>query len=466
MHHNKVFNLTRWRLAAWYAGVMGVILSISGLAIYCLMDWVHWQGLHQELQSIAGTLHDGLEPQLQQSGKVEPEVEQLIPGLCRVGESCSQQSQTAPTADRHILGAVHQEGYYVRMVNPASQVVAALEYRPLNLPVHSRPLWQTLQDDQGHRYHQISLDLKTETGLFWGYIQVGRSLRDFDTHLASTRLVLLTGLPLVLLLTTAVSWWLAGRAMQPVYRSYRQIQQFTADAAHELRTPLAASRATLEVALQSPHLSDRESRSTLQTLERQNLRLSQLVQDLLLLSRMDMQGGMQKHRPCCLNDILSDIVEEYASLAVTADVLLWLKLPQPAVFVLGDEEQLYRLFSNLVTNAIQYTPPTGKVSVLLNQSDHQALVQIQDTGIGIREADQVRIFDRFYRVDSDRSRQTGGTGLGLAIAQAIAKQHHAKLNVDSQLGQGSVFTLELPIASNFGTYRANGQLQDSPNNRL
>ncbi|MFM7425616.1 MAG: two-component system sensor histidine kinase RppB [Elainella sp.] len=446
MHQNRVFNLTRWRLAAWYAGVMGVILGISGLVVYFLMDWVHWQGLHQELQSIAGTLHDGLEPQLQQPGKVAPEVKQLIPGLCLVGEPCSQRHGETP-ASRHILGAVHQEGYYVRMVNPAGQVVATLAYRPLDLPVQTRPLWQTLQDAQGYRYHQISLDLKTETGLFWGHIQVGRSLRDFDAHLASTRLVLLTGLPLVLLLTTAVSWWLAGRAMQPVYRSYRQIQQFTADAAHELRTPLAASRATLEVALQMPHLSEPESRNTLQTLERQNLRLSQLVQDLLLLSRMDMQEPRQKHRRCCLNDMLSDIVEEYSSLALTAEVLLLLNIPQRPVFVSGDEEQLYRLFSNLVTNAIQYTPATGKVGVILTQQDHQAIVQIQDTGIGIGAADQVRIFDRFYRVDSARSRQTGGTGLGLAIVQAIAEQHQAKLRVDSQVGQGSTFTLELAALS-------------------
>jgi signal transduction histidine kinase len=449
MHQYKIFNLTRWRLAAWYAGVMGMILAGSGLAIYCVMAWVHWQGLHQELQSVAGTLHDGLEPQLKQPGQVEPRVEQLLPGLCVVGEACEQDLAYPKTVpNRHILGAVHQEGYYVRMVNQAGQVVANLGYRPLNLPITTGPLWQTLQDDQGNRYHQISLDLKTETGLFWGYIQVGRSLREFEAHLASTRLVLLTGLPMVLGLTTTVSWWLAGRAMQPVYHSYRQIQQFTADAAHELRTPLAASRATLEVALQVPHLTDAESRGTLRTLERQNLRLSQLVQDLLLLSRIDMQNSVQKYHSCFLNEILADIVEEYSSLAVAAEIVLLLKAPQQPIYVSGDEEQLYRLFSNLVTNAIQYTPPPGEVIVVLNQDDRQAVVQVQDTGIGISNANQARIFDRFYRINSDRSRQTGGTGLGLAIAQAIAQRHHANLSVESQIGQGSVFTVNLPIESN------------------
>ncbi|WP_088888993.1 two-component system sensor histidine kinase RppB [Leptolyngbya ohadii] len=458
MHQNKVFSLTRWRLAAWYAGVMGIILSLSGLAIYFLMDWVHWQGLHQELQSVAGTLHDSLEPQLKQPGQVEPIVERLLPGLCGVGEPCAQSSKSTETpidysgdtaSHRHILGAVHQEGYYVRMVNRSGQVVAALEYRPLDLPVDIRPLWQTLQDAQGNRYHQISLDLKTESGSFWGYIQVGRSLRDFDAHLASTRLVLLTGLPLILLLTTAVSWWQAGRAMQPVYRSYRQIQQFTADAAHELRTPLAASRATLEVALQTPHISEEESRSTLQTLERQNLRLSQLVQDLLLLSRMDIQEGGHKYKACLLNDIVSDVVDEYSDLAFSASILLSaeLRVNHP-VCVVGDEEQLFRLIANLVTNAIQYTPSGGKVIVGLSQDEHSAVVQVQDTGMGIAAADQTRIFDRFYRVNDDRSRHTGGAGLGLAIVQAIALAHHGTVQVQSEVGKGSLFTLRLPLRGN------------------
>ncbi len=445
MHQNRVFNLTRWRLAAWYAGVMGIILSASGLAIYFVMDWVHWQALHQELQSVAGTLHDGLEPQLKQPGKLEPGVEQLIPGLCVVGKPCVP-LYTATMPDRHILGAVHQEGYYVRMVTPSGRVIATLEDRPLQLPVQTRPLWQTVQDAAGDRYHHISLDLKTESGRLWGYIQVGRSLQDFDHHLASTRLVLLTGLPLVLLLTTAVSWWLAGRAMQPIYRSYRQIQQFTADAAHELRTPLAASRATLEVALQQPQISDPESRNTLQTLERQNLRLSQLVQDLLLLSRMDSQEEAQKHHPCCLNDMVSDIVEEYAGWAIAANVLLLSKVDvKHPIFVAGDEEQLYRLLTNLVTNAIQYTPSDGKVTIHLTQDEFRATVQVQDTGIGIAVAHQPRIFDRFYRVTPDRSRQTGGSGLGLAIAQTIAQAHDGTLQVQSEPGKGSLFTLRLPL---------------------
>jgi signal transduction histidine kinase len=107
---------------------------------------------------------------------------------------------------------------------------------------------------------------------------------------------------------------------------------------------------------------------------------------------------------------------------------------------------MYRLVSNLIVNAIQYTPLNGTVTVILDRRDHQAVIQVQDTGIGIATAEQKRIFDRFYRVNSDRSRQTGGSGLGLAIAVAIAQNHRGNLTVQSERGKGSVFKLELPIS--------------------
>lgn len=118
-------------------------------------------------------------------------------------------------------------------------------------------------------------------------------------------------------------------------------------------------------------------------------------------------------------------------------------IPTDPLYVRGNEEQLYRLVSNLMVNAIQATPPEGTVTVVLDQSEEYALIQVQDTGIGIAPEDQSHIFDRFYRVHKDRSRQTGGSGLGLAIAQAIASAHHGTIQVHSQLGLGSIFTVRL-----------------------
>ncbi len=120
--------------------------------------------------------------------------------------------------------------------------------------------------------------------------------------------------------------------------------------------------------------------------------------------------------------------------------------------VTGNQDQLYRLFSNLIVNAIQYTPSGRKVTVCLGRSDHYAVIQVQDTGIGIPQPELTQIFDRFYRVNSDRSRSTGGSGLGLAIAQAIVQAHYGSLDVQSELGKGSTFTVKLPfdIRPNWG----------------
>jgi two-component Ni(II)/redox sensor kinase NrsS len=138
------------------------------------------------------------------------------------------------------------------------------------------------------------------------------------------------------------------------------------------------------------------------------------------------------------------LIEEFSELATIADIDLIEQIPDEQIDVLGDESQLYRLVSNLIANAIQYTPSGGQVVVSLKVKERTVLINIKDTGIGISPEEQKRIFERFYRVDTDRARKTGGTGLGLSIAQAIAQKHQASLRVESELGRGSLFTIHLP----------------------
>lgn len=441
MHQNSLFNQTRWRLAAWYVGVMGAILSLCGFGFYTTIAHAYWEALHRELESISGTLHDSLEPVLIKPGQIEPRVQQSIPGLCVVDTVCSSQVDT-----RHVLGAVQQEGYYARFFTRSGQLIATVGQPPADLPFQAGDgTWQTL-DMADSRFHQISLLLKTSNDYPWGYLQVGRSLRELDEHLATTRWVIFLGLPLAMLLVSAASGWLSGRAMRPIYQSYRQIQQFTADAAHELRTPLAATRATVESTLELDLLPESEARNALRTVERQTSRLAQLVQDLLLLSRMDLQGGMLKQQPCSLTTLIADLIDEFEAMAIAHDLALTSNiLGDRPIVVLGDEEQLYRLLANLVINAIHYTPKGGTIMISLKQIDHEALIHVQDSGIGISSEEQSHIFDRFYRVNSDRSRKTGGSGLGLAIAQAIAQSHQGSIQVKSELSSGSTFTVRLPL---------------------
>ena len=441
MRREKIFLTARSHLAIWYAGVMGIILCISGIASYLVMAHAHWQSLDRELTSVAGTLHDTLEPILETPEQISPIAKKILPNICLVLDQCQ------PNTQRHILGGVHQDGYYVRLLSLSGKPLASIGENPVaNISV--LPEWQDVIDQKGERYHQVSLLITTVNGQNWGYIQVGRSLNDYERHLLYSKLLLLMGLPVALVLTSLAGWWLSGKAIKPVYNSYQQMQQFTADAAHELRTPLAAIQATTESVLRMDTLSEIDVRDTLKTIERQNSRLSQLVKDLLLLSRMDLNILAEKDQSSSINDILSDIEEELSALAISQAIALKFDICKAdSLIILGDEEQIYRLFSNLITNGIRYTPEGGEVKVTLSRHEHYAVIQVQDTGIGIEEADQMRIFERFYRVSSDRSRSTGGSGLGLAIAIAIAQKHKGSIQVKSRLGHGSTFTIYLPLSS-------------------
>jgi signal transduction histidine kinase len=437
MNQNNLFFLARWRLALWYSGVMGIILCLAGIGAYQMMVHAHWQGLQDEIEAVAGTLHDTLEPMLQEPDLMNPYVQNVLPNLCIVSEPCANSPQNQNK--RHILGVTQTNDYYIHFRDRNYQTIATVGNLP-EAEVNREAVWQILQDPRGRQYYQFSLLLKNSVGLTWGYMQIGRSMADYDRHLSESRLALLLGLPIGFIAISIASWYLAKIAMQPVYTSYQQIQQFTTDVAHELRTPLAAIQATVESSLAMDVLPETDSRNVLNVIERQNGRLSQLVGDLLLLSRLDIETNPPKFSHCCLNDILSDLVEELAPLALASDIILNLDLKtETRIFVMGNESQLYRLFSNLIANAIQYSNLNGTVSIFLTLQDREAIVQIQDTGIGIAEQDLPHIFDRFYRVNSDRSRTTGGSGLGLAIAKAIANKHRGNIQVISEFGKGSEF---------------------------
>ncbi|MGK7916779.1 MAG: two-component system sensor histidine kinase RppB [Prochloraceae cyanobacterium] len=446
MKHNRLFARSRRRLASWYAGIISMIFLLCALGVYEAFAQAHRITINQELESVAATLHDSLLPVLKQPGKLEPEVSHLFPNTCLVETGCYH----SDNLHHYRLGPIQQDQYFLRLFALSEDLVAVAGMQP-NLPqISNQQQWETLTDSEGIRYRQVSFLLHTQKGQKWGYLQVGRSLQDFDNYVANVMWILLLGVPLVLLLVMAASWLLAGLAIRPIYQSYRQIQQFTADAAHELRTPLAAIQATAQSNLMLPTLTENKARDTLKTIVRQNKRLSYLVADLLTLCRIDGELSCSTSRPIkgervSLPNLIAEVVEELAALAMASEIELTSQIKgSPSVEVIGNRQQLYCLVTNLVTNAIQYTPAGGEVTLSLKEEHNDVIVCVRDTGIGLSKIEQKRIFERFYRVDKARSRSQGGSGLGLSIARAIALAHHGTLEVQSEIGKGSNFTIKLP----------------------
>ena len=449
MNQNSIFRSTRWRLTVFYTGVIGFLFLLCGFGVWQVIVHAHRVTLERELKSIAGNLHDNLESTLKQPGKLEAASWRYLPNLYLYQNS---KWVLAEYFERHTLNPIDRGAYYVRLLDTKGNPIAQAGIKPDSLPLKRATDSQLVEDRTGDRYQEISLPLSLHSvdgkSLLWGYMDMGLSWQEFDRYLTSLRRTIFWTTPIIILLVIGVSWWLAGLAMNPLYQSYRQIQQFTTDAAHELRTPLAAVRATLESLTRMPGFTEAEARDILKVIERQNLRLSELVSDLLLLSRLDREIRAGDRNICILQDIIADIEEELAALALQKGVSLTSNIQSPtSVEVMGNEEQLYRAIFNLVANAINYTPAGGQITIALSKSNRQALIEVRDTGIGIAPEHQAKIFDRFYRVMGDRSRHSGGSGLGLAIAQAIAKAHKGNIKVQSQVSEGSTFTIQLPTIS-------------------
>lgn len=448
---NKILDRTRLQLAGCYSAVMALLLGLSGLVSYQVLVRAYLYSVDQELQGIAKAFHRNLEQYLTEPGKVPQRLEGTLPDLCLANRPCPQSNGGTDSLENALdrrIASVYQSNYYLRFVSRSDQLVATSGLGSEGLPQTSGKIeWETLQNREGERFHQISLPLHTIDRKVWGYLQVGRSLREVDRRLAALQNMLLIGLPISVLLVGLSSWWLSGLAMRPMQQSYQQMQQFTADAAHELRTPITAILATIDSVLRMPKISESESREAFTTLERQVSRFLGMVKDLLLLSRLEQHTLTFQPQTLCLNDLIFDLIDEFAALAEASNLSLVEQIETHRLLeIVADEDQIYRLLSNLVINAIRYTP-AGKVTLKLYQERDLAVIQVQDTGVGIAAEDLSHLFDRFYRVDSDRSRNSGGTGLGLAIAKAIVGAHDGSIQVQSQIGSGTTFTVRLPLKS-------------------
>ncbi|MEO0011873.1 MAG: hypothetical protein RLZZ535_262 [Cyanobacteriota bacterium] len=291
---------------------------------------------------------------------------------------------------------------------------------------------------------QITLPVYQKQELI-GYLQIGIPLTTTQNNLAELRLVLSIAVPVSLGIIGVTGWVLAGIAMQPIRQAYSQLQRFTADASHELRAPLAAILTNAQVGLITPVRDGSQQLFRLEKITQLVESISTLVSNLLFLARHEGQLATESLQKLDLTNLLQQIADDYQIAAQEKSLNFTYDLSDQPIQILAEPTLLTQAITNLLTNACKYTLAGGKVELRLFKRSHQAIIEIKDSGVGIPEADLPHIFERFYRVDSDRSRQTGGFGLGLAIAKQIIEAHGGEIFVSSQLEKGTIFTLKLPL---------------------
>lgn len=311
-----------------------------------------------------------------------------------------------------------------------------------------------------------------------------RSLKDSEEALDDLRLVLVALVPAFILLSFGGGWFLGIRALQPVdeitetakkislqnlsgslpvprhrdelqrlclawnemlhrlYKSANQLQQFTADASHELRTPVALIRATAELTLRQERSPD-DYRHALRKVQTESEELTHIIEDLLELSRAESSQSGFFFEPLRVQDLVLTIRPAVENMATKNGVDFDVHVPSEELRVPGDRGALRRMLLALLDNAIKFTPSPGRVELRAARIEHQVVLEIRDTGIGISEQDLPRIFDRFYQADNSRSGR--GVGLGLSIVQRIVKAHHGEITIESQPGQGSIVRVFLPL---------------------
>lgn len=475
-----MFQATRRRLAIWYTVVTAVLLLLFASGVYAY---------------VRSTLIERIDDTL--NHVIEVVERSLVIERAATGSSKLQVNIEASFRDN--TDAVEDDHIDLEWFSPTGKLLWSTLSEPLNIPIHYNRTGETVQvvrdtgdaGDKGGRGDQPPLLLRQVTERVevgrqvLGYLRVSHPWFEVTKPIQQLMVDLSLGTGLMVLSVALCGWFLSGKAMEPVLLSYQRLKQFTADASHELRSPIALIQTNVQVALADPELvSSPHSLQYLQHLkvvERLTKRLGRLVDDLLFLARQDSGIVKPQFETCPLDALLMEVVEEQQLLATEKNMAIALELIDPPAsttdpqqldswFTLqGDWNQLARLFTNLIENARQYTPKGGKVQVHLQRTatpsdfssrlalkaaplNHLAAAYLQvkiiDTGVGIPEAALPRLFDRFYRVDPARSHTTtSGSGLGLAIAGAIVLNHYGQIRAESILHQGTTFTVILPVHS-------------------
>ncbi len=414
---------TRLRLLVSYIAVTAAIMALFAVGFYTYVRSTLVERVDDTLDHVVELIERSLVVVPGPGGEPVVDVNYVFAG-----------GEDDPTVEMDLI--------YLEWFDKRGQVVRSTAIFPRPVPLVRGALHATVEVSPGHKLRQVTVPVR-RAGHLLGYLRVSHQWFEVDKPSRQLFVELSAGVVLTMVMIGLGGWFLTELALRPVRESYDRLKQFTADASHELRTPLAALQTNVQVALADPQPSVDEYRRSLEVTERLTRRLGRLVADLLFLARNE---GLQsaEGRICCnLTEILQQVVEEQTPLAQAAGLAVQLKSGGPLT-VTANPDQMHQLFANLLSNAIRYTPAGGRVCLGTARDGRDALVEVSDTGIGIAPEHLERIFERFWRVDSARTRQAGGSGLGLAIARTIVENHQGEIRALSEPGRGTTLRVRLP----------------------
>jgi two-component system, OmpR family, sensor kinase len=457
----------RWRLTLWFSLILAAIMVLSGVLVGVYLQHYLYTEVDDNLNTFSarvhGTLHANTDAPL--------DFNVIHSNLPPINDFSSP-------------------GIYIQLIDSTGKVVVKSDnLGGLELPVSSSLIekgmqkeidTQTVTAEDGTRVRIMvsPMFMQNQTLL----LEVAQSLKTLDSVMNQLRLIIIIGIILSLLLTTALGAILVRRTLAPVEKITKiagDIQQgpdlnrrvgyhgpadeigrlamtfdhmidrlnktfdaqkhFLADASHELRTPLTVIRGNLD--LLKRNMNDLERKESLRAIESETGRMTKIAADLLLLEEVE-AGQNTDIGNISLTALVKEELKRVDMLAKNRKIILG-KIED--ISVAGNAYKLSQVLSNLVDNAIKYTPDNATIMISLYKNGEWAHLEVSDTGIGIAAENLPHLFDRFYRVDKSRSRSGGGTGLGLAIVKGIVEQHGGKVEVESQVGKGSTFTVYLKL---------------------
>jgi len=455
----------RFRLTAWYSTVLALALAIFGVFTWFAVREILFHAVDETLVDRVEGVRRFMENQI---GALSVE---------EIRDEFKEHSVLGPGGD--LFQVCDAAGVWLyRSASLENDAV------PIHLPA-TVPAKGLVEDRQvaGTSLRFLS---RSVTVLGKPYtIQVAAPTHELVEGLTGFKWVLILLVPVVLLAATAGGWWMSRRALQPVDQvtatarsigeqnlgkrlpvpntedelqrlsetlnqmldriegAFHRVTQFTADASHELRTPVALIRTTSEIALRK-HRSDAEYREALDEVHAESVRTTGLIENLLTLARADAGKETLDRTPVDLASLVLEVSGQAEKLAQQKGITLACQAPEGIAPISGDRDTLRRLFFILLDNAVKYTPPGGQIQVGINQSPEKVTVEVCDSGGGISQQDLPHIFERFYRSDKSRNRDSGGAGLGLSLAKWIVEAHGGFIEVESAVDSGSTFRVALP----------------------